>query len=74
MVGIDKADEYLTQMVCEHEIWHDTYHRELANGEELKEFELFRMQSPTEQEMIRLGYNLHLSISPQSDFFKNITV
>ena len=46
----DKMDVYLTQMVAGHEMGHDIYHRELAKGEGLKEFELFRMQSTTEYE------------------------
>ena len=46
----DRMDEYLTQMVVGHEMGHDIYHRELAKGDGLKEFELFRMQSPTEYE------------------------
>ncbi len=45
-----KMDEYLTQMVAGHEMGHDIYHRELAKGEGLQEFELFRMQSTTEYE------------------------
>lgn len=40
-------DEYLTQMVVAHEIGHDLFHRELAKGNGLKEFELFRMQKNT---------------------------
>lgn len=46
----DRMDEYLTQMVCGHEIGHDIYHRQLAARDGLKEFELFRMTSPTEYE------------------------
>jgi Zn-dependent peptidase ImmA (M78 family) len=46
----DRMDEYLTQMVVGHEMGHDIYHRELAKGDGLKEFELFRMQSHTEYE------------------------
>lgn len=46
----DKMDEYLTLMVAGHEMGHDIYHRELAKGEGLKEFELFRMRSTTEYE------------------------
>lgn len=46
----NRMDEYLTQMVCAHEIGHDIYHRELAKNEGLKEFELFRMDNSTEYE------------------------
>ena len=46
----DGMDEYLTKMVCGHEIGHDFFHRDLAGEEGLKEFQLFRMQSPTELE------------------------
>lgn len=42
-----EMDDYLTQMVVAHEIGHDYLHRELAKGEALKEFELFRMQKNT---------------------------
>ena len=45
-----RMDEYLTLMVAGHELGHDIYHRELAKGEGLREFELFRMQSTTEYE------------------------
>ncbi len=46
----DRMDEYLTQMVAGHELGHDVYHRDLAGGSGLREFELFRMQSSTEYE------------------------
>ncbi len=46
----NRMDEYLTQMVAGHEMGHDIYHRELAKGQGLQEFELFRMQSRTEYE------------------------
>ena len=46
----DRMDEYLTQMVAGHELGHDTLHRELAKGDGLREFELFRMTSMTEYE------------------------
>ncbi len=45
-----RMDEYLTQMVAGHELGHDIYHRDLAKGEGMKEFELFRMQSSAEYE------------------------
>lgn len=43
-------DEYLTRMVAGHELAHDMLHRDLAKGEGLKEFELFRMTNLTEYE------------------------
>lgn len=46
----DRMDEYLTQMVAGHELGHDQLHRDLAKGEGLREFELFRMTSMTEYE------------------------
>ena len=46
----NRMDEYLTLMVAGHELGHDIYHRELAKGDGMKEFELFRMQSSTEYE------------------------
>lgn len=46
----DRMDEYLTQMVAGHELGHDVFHRDLAKGEGLREFELFRMTSTTEYE------------------------
>ena len=46
----DRMDEYLTQMVAGHEMGHDIYHRDLAKNDGLREFELFRMHSPTEYE------------------------
>lgn len=45
-----RMDEYLTQMVAGHELGHDTLHRDLAKGEGLREFELFRMTNLTEYE------------------------
>lgn len=45
-----KMDDYLTLMVAGHELGHDAYHRELAKGEGMKEFELFRMKSSIEYE------------------------
>ena len=44
----NRMDEYLTQMVAGHEIGHDIYHRKLAKGKGLQEFELFRMHNTTE--------------------------
>lgn len=46
----DRMDEYLTQMVAGHELAHDMLHRDLAKGEGLREFELFRMTNLTEYE------------------------
>ncbi len=46
----DRMDEYLTLMVAGHELGHDVYHRELAKGEGMKEFELFKMHNATEYE------------------------
>ena len=46
----DRMDEYLTQMVAGHELGHDMFHRNLAKGEGLREFELFRMTNTTEYE------------------------
>ena len=44
----NRMDEYLTQMVAGHEMGHDIYHRNLAKGKGLQEFELFRMHNTTE--------------------------
>ena len=44
----NRMDEYLTQMVAGHEMGHDIYHRDLAKGRGLQEFELFRMHNTTE--------------------------
>ena len=44
----NRMDEYLTQMVAGHELGHDIYHRDLAKGKGLQEFELFRMHNTTE--------------------------
>jgi Zn-dependent peptidase ImmA (M78 family) len=46
----DRMDDCLTRMVCAHELGHDIYHRDLARGQGIREFELFRMQNSTEYE------------------------
>lgn len=43
-------NSYLTQMVCAHELGHDTLHRDLAKSEGMKEFVLFNMRNNTEYE------------------------
>lgn len=46
-----KMEEILTQMVCGHEIGHDTFHRDLAKGDApLTEFVLFDMRTRHEYE------------------------
>ncbi len=79
--------EYLImQMVCGHEIGHDTFHRDLAKGNEpLPEFVLFDMRTKHEyeanafasmliklNELNRMGWQLNLPYVPHSDFLKNV--
>lgn len=45
-----RMDAYLMQMVAGHELAHDTLHRDIAKGEGLREFELFRMTNIIEYE------------------------
>lgn len=46
----EHLDAYMIQMVAGHEIGHDIFHRKLAKGDGLKEFELFRMRNAAEYE------------------------
>jgi Zn-dependent peptidase ImmA (M78 family) len=43
-------DPYMLQMVCGHEVGHDTFHRDLAKKGMLQEFVLFNMRNTTEYE------------------------
>lgn len=67
----DRMDEYLMQMVAGHELGHDAYHRELAKGEGMKEFELFRMQSSTEYEANAFAAHLLIDTDDCLDYVRN---
>ena len=67
----DRMDEYLMQMVAGHELGHDAYHRELATGEGMKEFELFRMQSSTEYEANAFAAHLLIDTDDCLDYVRN---
>lgn len=67
----DRMDEYLMQMVAGHELGHDAYHRELAKGEGMKEFELFRMQSSTEYEANAFAAHLLIDTDECLDYVRN---
>ena len=44
----DKMEEIMARMVCAHELGHDALHRDIAKGDGLKEFVLFKMKDTTE--------------------------
>ena len=67
----NRMDEYLTQMVAGHEMGHDIYHRDLAKGEGLKEFELFRMQSSTEYEANAFAAHILIDTDECLDYARN---
>ena len=67
----DRMDEYLMQRVAGHELGHDAYHRELAKGEGMKEFELFRMQSSTEYEANAFAAHLLIDTDECLDYVRN---
>lgn len=67
----DRMDEYLMLMVAGHELGHDAYHRELAKGEGMKEFELFRMQSSTEYEANAFAAHLLIDTDECLDYVRN---
>lgn len=67
----DRMDEYLMLMVAGHELGHDAYHRELAKGEGMKEFELFRMQSSTEYEANAFAAHLLIDTDDCLDYVRN---
>ena len=67
----DRMDEYLMQLVAGHELGHDAYHRELAKGEGMKEFELFRMQSSTEYEANAFAAHLLIDTDDCLDYVRN---
>ena len=67
----DRMDEYLTQMVAGHEMGHDIYHRDLAKGEGLREFELFRMQSSTEYEANAFAAHVLIDTEECLDYARN---
>lgn len=46
----NRLDEYMTNMVCAHELGHDALHRDIAKDRELGEFELFNIKDHTEYE------------------------
>ena len=64
-------DEYLTLMVAGHELGHDVYHRELAKGEGMREFELFRMQSSTEYEANAFAAHLLIDTNECLEYARN---
>ena len=67
----DRMDDYLMLMVAGHELGHDAYHRELAKGEGMKEFELFRMQSSTEYEANAFAAHLLIDTDECLDYVRN---
>lgn len=67
----DRMDDYLMLMVAGHELGHDAYHRELAKGEGMKEFELFRMQSSTEYEANAFAAHLLIDTDDCLDYVRN---
>ena len=67
----DRMDEYLTLMVAGHELGHDIYHRELAKGEGMREFELFRMQSSTEYEANAFAAHLLIDTGECLEYARN---
>ena len=64
-------DEYLTQMVCGHELGHDTFHRNLAKGTCLHEFELFRMKNTTEYEANAFAAHLLIDTDECLEYARN---
>lgn len=62
-----RMDEYLAKMVA----GHDVYHRELAKGEGMKEFELFRMQSATEYEANAFAAHLLIDTDECMEYVRN---
>lgn len=66
-----RMDEYLAKMVAGHELGHDVYHRELAKGEGMKEFELFRMQSATEYEANAFSAHLLIDTDECMEYVRN---
>ena len=64
-------DEYLSLMVAGHELGHDVYHRELAKGEGIREFELFRMQSATEYEANAFAAHLLIDTDECLDYARD---
>lgn len=67
----NRMDEYLTQMVTGHELGHDIYHRELAKGEGMREFELFRMKSATEYEANAFAAHLLIDTDECLEYARN---
>ena len=67
----DRMDEYLTLMVAGHDLGHDVYHRELAKGEGMREFELFRMQSSTEYEANAFAAHLLIDTNECLEYARN---
>ena len=67
----DRMDDYLTQIVVGHEVGHDTYHRELAKGRGLQEFELFRIKSSTEYEANAFAAHLLIDTNECLEYARN---
>ena len=67
----NKMDEYLKLMVAGHELGHDVYHRDLAKGKGMQEFELFRMQSSTEYEANAFAAHLLIDTDECLDYARN---
>ena len=66
-----RMDEYLTQMVAGHEMGHDIYHRNLAHGTGLQEFELFRMKDSTEYEANAFAAHLLIDTDECLEYARN---
>lgn len=67
----NRMDEYLSLMVAGHELGHDVYHRELAKGDGIREFELFRMQSATEYEANAFAAHLLIDTDECLDYARD---
>ena len=66
-----RMDEYLTQMIAGHEMGHDIYHRNLSNGTDHQEFELFRMKDATEYEINALAARLLIDADECLEYVRN---
>ena len=70
--------EYLImQMVCGHEIGHDTFHRDLAKGYDVVQLSAamgtnINLMLIKLNELNRMGWQLNLPYVPHSDFLKNV--
>lgn len=64
------VNETLYNMVCGHEIGHDMLHRKLAGENELREFELFNMNSLMEYEANAVNAHILIDENEMIEYFK----